>query len=541
MWMSAPRRVGAPLRWPAAALAILAGGVCASQSPAEPGRSPHRRRASAAPIAVAGFRLGDKEGKPALNAGALSARFQSFFAPTSLPRTTAAAKPKPYFGLRWDPAEPARTPDCSVANGPLHILQTVNSRLTVLNAQGRIVLDDGAGNNFRRLRDLFSSIPDTEDVEWFGPRCLFDAATGRFFVAAAGADFADQDEAWLAIAVSAGPDPLLGEWTVYGYRTDVDGGNPVSCWADALDIGLDGTYLAATWNDHAFGANAFVHSRLWSFSKAGLVDGSETTHGEISDLRDSASVPAFAVKPCRNYGGNDAFYLVSSNPLGGASLELWRLTGDPQSPGLTSVTVSGITDFEVPPNARQPGVATGSARDALEPGDCRIQSAVAENNRIWTGLNSSLDGVVPDAAILVAELDGQTGTAVQSRSIGSRGTDYYFPALDTTTGRKPGTVIVFSSSSKKQGVGLRYCTRLHSMPPGQFRMSKALIAGNGRYDPLAPRDPLDPQPRPLWGRHCSAVRNLANPEQVLVAGPYADANKSRSAKAWATRLKHVTP
>jgi hypothetical protein len=208
---------------------------------------------------------------------------------------------------------------------------------------------------------------------------------------------------------------------------------------------------------------------------------------------------------------------------------------------LTSVTVPDVTNFEVPPNARQPGAATAAARNSLETGDCRVQSAVAENNRIWTGLNSSLDGVVSDAAILIAELDGQTGTAVQSRGIGARGTDYFFPALDTTTGRKPGTVIVFSSSSKKQGAGLRYATRLHSMPPGQFRMSKPLIAGNGQYDPLAPRDPLDPQPRPLWGRHCSAARNPAKPEQVLLAGPYADAKKSRSTKAWATRLKYVTP
>jgi hypothetical protein len=457
------------------------------------------------------------------------------------PRVAAAPRATPWEGLRWDPSEPVRPPDCAVAKSTSHILQVVNSRLTVLNQQGRIIFDDGAGNNFLRLRDLFSTVAGTDDVEWFGPRCLYDDTSGRFVLAVAGADFANKDEAWLGIAVSAGPDPLQGGWTVYGYRTDFEGETQVPRWADELDLGTNGSFLAITWNERLFSTNALVQSRLRSFDKAGLLDGSSAEFADVLALRDSAGALAFTVRPARHYGTNDAFYLASSRAIGGDALELWRLTGTPDSPVLTPASVTGVQNYAPPPNARQPGVPVSFAQDAIETGDCRVLCAVADDNRVWTTLNSLLDGVVPDAAIHITEIDGATGAMLQSRSIGARGTDYYFASLATTTGRKAGAVIVFGSSSSKIGAGLRYSTRTHTMASGRFKTSKQLLAGNGRYDPLAPRDPTDPQPPVIWGRYTTAVRDPAKPEQVLVAGPYANSKKTRDVKAWATRLKFLKP
>jgi hypothetical protein len=417
----------------------------------------------------------------------------------------------------------------------------VNSRLTVLDNRGRIALDDGEGHNFLRLQALFSTLSGTEDVEWFGPRCLYDEGSQRFIVAATGADFNQQDEAWLGLAISAGPDPLAGGWTVYGYRTDLDGETPQPRWADGVWLGMDGTFLVASWNDHAYDANRFLQARVRVFDKAGMISGAQTTFVDFAHLQDTNGDLSFAVRPCRHRGTPSSFYLVNSKPLGGATLELWRLTGTPADPVLTSSLVTGLYNYAIPPDARQPGVPTSHSPGALDTGDTRILSAVAEGDRIWTTLNTSLDGLVPSAAIHVAELDGAAGTVVQSRGIGATGTDYYFAALDTTAAAKPGVAIVFGSSSAKQAASLRYCTRNSTMPPGQFRTSKPLITGKGKYDPLAPRDPSEPGSPVAWGRHFSAVRDPARPNQVLLCGAYSDATPSRDPRAWATRLKYVKP
>lgn len=508
------------------ALGLAAGTPSGEALASRPGRPPTARSA---------FRLWEEE-----SAASPAFRFLLPMAPAA--RLAAAAKkPRPFYGLRWDEAEPVRAPDCSIAKGPVYTVQAVNSRLTVLDERGRIVLDDGAGNNFRRFSELFASLAGTEDVEWYGPRCLFDEEVQRYFIVACGADFAGRDEGWLAVAVSAGANPLEGAWTVYGYRTDLTGTSAAVRWPESLGAGTGGDFLVASWNDYAFGTDSFEGCRLGVFNKSGLVDGSDPHLAEVNDLRVSGGTPAFGVVPCRHHGANSAFYLVSSEPGGGASLELWRLTGTPRAPELASVSVPGVLNYQASPNGRQPGVPAGWAADALELGDCRVRSAVADNDRIWTALNTSLDGVVPDAAIHLTELDGVNGTVLQSQAIGARGTDYFLPAVDTTRGRKPGAVVVFGSSSRKTGAGLRYCVRLQSMRAGKFRPSKPLIKGNGKYDPLAPRDPLDPQPPPAWASYFSAVRDPARPQRVLVAGTYADAKKSRSSRAWATRLKFIKP
>lgn len=466
-------------------------------------------------------------------------------APPRLPQFSARAakapKLKPYYGLRWDPTEPVRPPDCSVAKSATHIVQVVNSRLTVLDSKARIVLDDGAGNHSLRLQSLFSSIEGTDDVEWFGPRCLYDEGSQRFFLAVTGADFNQQDEAWLGLAVSAGPDPLAGPWTVYAYRTDLDGDTPQPRWADAVSVGVDGTFLVASWNDYAQGTNRFLQSRVRVFDKSGMISGEQTGATEFAHLQDSNGDLSFAVRPCRHRGNPGAFYLVNSKPAGGDTLELWRLTGTPTEPALASVTVTGVYNYALPPDARQPGVPTSRSAGALDTGDTRVLSAVADGDRIWTTLNTSLDGLIPSAAIHVTELDGAAGTVVQSRGIGATGWDYYFAALDTTSGRKPGVAIVFGSSSAKQAPSLRYSSRNSGMPPGEFRPSKPLITGKGKYDPLAPRDPQDPGPPVAWGRYFSAVRDPAHPEQALLSGAYSDTTPSRDPRAWATKLKYVKP
>jgi hypothetical protein len=358
---------------------------------------------------------------------------------------------------------------------------------------------------------------------------------------AAGADFANQDEAWMGLAVSSGSDPLTGTWTVYGIRTDFEGPTQLTRWADCLDFGVDGTFLVASWNEQEFGTNAFVRSRLSVFDKAAVLAGDPGTPVEYARLQDFNGDLSFAVRPCRHYGTNSAFYLVNSKPQGGDSLELWRLTGTPAAPELDSVAVPGVFNYAVPPDARQPGVPTASAEGALDTGDTRVQSAIADGGRIWTTLNTSLDGVVPDAAIHVAELNASQGSVVQARTIGARGTDYYFPAVDSTTGTKPGIAVVFGSSSPRLAAGLRYFTRISTMPLGQFRPSKTLINGNGRYDPLAPRNPQVPTGPVAWGRYFGAVRDVTKPTQVLLGGAFANTTKGRDPKAWATKLLYVKP
>jgi hypothetical protein len=481
--------------------------------------------------------------KPAARARA-AAQLPTLFPSVSAPGRAvqaAAKKPKPYFGLAWDPTEPVRPPDCAIAKSPTHILQVVNSRLTVLDAKGRTVFNDGAGGNFLRLGSLFSPVTGTEDVTWFGPRCVYDVDSQRFFVMVAGADFGEKDEAWMGLAVSAGSDPLAGEWTVYGLRTDFDGPTQLARWADCLDFGVDGSFLVASWNEQQFDNNAFVRSRLRVFSKASLLAAETPNPVDFARLQDTNGDLSFAVRPCRHYGANSAFYLVNSKPLGGDSLELWRVTGTPADPQLDSVTVPGIINYAVPPDARQPGVPTAVAEGALDTGDARVLSAIADGGRVWTTLNTSLDGLPPDSAIHVAELNAGTGAVIQSRAIGARGTDYYYAAVDSTSGTRPGIAVVFGSSSPRLAAGLRYFTRNSTMPLGQFRPSKTLINGNGRYDPLAPRDPLHPKGPVAWGRYFGAVRDVAKPTQVLLGGAFANATKAKDPKGWATKLLYVKP
>ena len=84
---------------------------------------------------------------------------------------------------------------------------------------------------------------------------------------------------------------------------------------NTLDFGVDGKFLVASWNEQAFSDNSFVQSRLRVFNKGELVAGDLSSPTDFARLQDTNGDLSFAVRPCRHYGSNSAFYLVNSKPL----------------------------------------------------------------------------------------------------------------------------------------------------------------------------------------------------------------------------------
>lgn len=279
------------------------------------------------------------------------------------PRADGAGGPR-FPGIGRTPFIP---PDPTIAVGPEHIVETVNSAIAWFDKdtgeklfQMRLDTTNQSGPGF------FDEVGTKDFV--FDPKCFYDQYTDRFVVTALELY---SGESWIVIAVSDDNDPE-GVW--YMYRTDsrVEIGNAVY-WVDYPGFGYTSTGYFISGNLFLLEGSGpgFGGTMYRSFKKSTMLDGGTVVY---SDLRDPSTVSAQAVQ---HFGSTPAPMFVSVNST--ALIKIQAIKTPFTTPLLVSTTVP-IPDFSFPQY-----VVIDKAGNYYDPMDGRIINAVWRDDRLVAG------------------------------------------------------------------------------------------------------------------------------------------------------------
>lgn len=315
-------------------------------------------------------------------------------------------------------------PDQALCVGNGFELEAVNDVLNVYDAQGDSVLPDNTATNV--VSGFPTDVGHAVDLNsFFGyapainrstgvraqsitdPVCLFDASTGRFYVAVLTLESLPDGtltlENHIDIAVSRTGDPR-GAWNIFSFDTTNDGTNTGGVNAgpylgDYPHIGADANGLYVTTNAYPWNHNGFAGAQIYALSKRQLAAGAANvnlvhldTSGTVPLPSDAgATQPGFTVWPAQSPGtdsferhANGTEYLLSStaadeatHPVAGTggnyvsnTLVVWALTNtaslDSATPSLTLANrVVPTETYAIPPKTRQPG--SGAAPTTATP------------------------------------------------------------------------------------------------------------------------------------------------------------------------------
>lgn len=325
-------------------------------------------------------------------------------------------------------------PDQGLCVGNGYVVEAVNDVLNVFNTSGTSVLPDNTATNvvsgFPRnvnhavdLNSFYGYAPAIDRAHGnvrgpfvTDPSCLYDAATGRFFLVVLTLEVNPSNGAFttvnhLDLAVSQTSNPT-GAWNIYRLDvtndgTNTGGVNPGPYLGDYPHIGADAYGFYITTNAYPWCCNGFSGAQIYAFSKAQLAAGAASvtmvhldTSGMVNAPSDAgATQPGFTVWPAQSpgtgsfeLGSGGTEYFLSSNaadearrPVAGTGgpgtsnqLIVWTLTNtsslNSASPSLSlSNKILTVNQYGVPPKQQQPGSGTladkNTTPDAAQ-GDC---------------------------------------------------------------------------------------------------------------------------------------------------------------------------
>ncbi len=302
-------------------------------------------------------------------------------------------------------------PDQGMCVGNGYVVEAVNDVINVFDASGHSVLPDNTATNvvsgFPRnvnhavdLNSFYGYLPAINRTtgaraqQVTDPSCLYDAATGRFFVVVLSIEPGSLAN-HLDVAVSQTSDPT-GHWNIYrtnvtndGTDTGGTGANIGPYLGDYPHIGADANGFYITTNAYPWLGNGFAGAQIYAFSKAQLAAGAATvtmshidTSGMVNAPSDAgATQPGFTVWPAQSPGtgsfnsaDNGTEYFMSSNaadeathPVAGtggnytsSQVVVWTLKNtaslNSATPSLSlSTKVVGVEQYAIPPKQHQPG------------------------------------------------------------------------------------------------------------------------------------------------------------------------------------------
>jgi len=237
-------------------------------------------------------------------------------------------------------------PDPTLAVGPNHIVETVNSTVAWFD-KSTGALQFAAPFDSSGSPGFFEGVGAGSFC--FDPRCLYDDIAGRFVVMCAEVY---SSTAFIDIAVSDDNDPN-GTW--YAYQTDaVTTVGASTYWVDYPSLGFDdvGYYVTGNLFDFSSGGSGGAKYRI--FDKSTMLSGGTVAY---TDLRDSGS---FSVQAGEHHSTPNAPFFMSINST--TSLKLQAIKTPITNPTLVTTTIS-VNTFASPPDAPNLG---GSGIDTLD-------------------------------------------------------------------------------------------------------------------------------------------------------------------------------
>jgi hypothetical protein len=323
------------------------------------------------------------------------------------------------------------------------------------------------------------------------PSCLYDAATGRFFLTVLTLDHVGLTAALtgtnhIDIAVSNSSDPT-GSWSIFSIPVQNNGtqGTPDHmchsgfCLGDYPHIGADANGFYVTTNEFAFSGPGFYGSQVYAMSKLALESASVSSVVLFDTLGAGPDGAGFTVWPATVPGtlfdtdnGGTEFFL-SSNAVfqdSGTSNQIlqWTMTNtaslnDPTPAPLLTVSVLPVGTYAVPPRATQPagdrplsqciadvvikpncntaiaGIGThnnatfGPPNGNLNSNDSRMQQVAYANGKLWGALDTDVFvGGHDRAGIAYFVINPNSETVVLQGQAGIAGSDLTYPAVGVT-------------------------------------------------------------------------------------------------------------
>jgi hypothetical protein len=323
-------------------------------------------------------------------------------------------------------------PDQGLCVGNGYVVEATNDVINVFNTSGDSVLPDntatnivsGFPRNVNHAVDLNSfygyapAINRTTGVfgpELTDPSCLYDAATGRFFLVVLTLERQPTGALThvnhLDIAVSQTSNPA-GGWNIYRIDvtndgTNAGGVNPGPYLGDYPHIGADANGFYITTNAYPWCCNGFAGAQIYALSKSQLAAGAANvnmqhidTYGMVNLPSDDPSntQPGFTVWPAQTPGSGNfqlankgTEYFLSStaadeatHPVAGSGgnytstkIVEWTLSNTASldtSPALSlSNRVITANQYALPPKQHQPGYGTLADKTTtpdVAQGDC---------------------------------------------------------------------------------------------------------------------------------------------------------------------------
>jgi len=355
-------------------------------------------------------------------------------------------------------------PDPTLAVGPNHIVQMVNSEIAWFTKDGTM--------QFQNTLDSTGSPGFFETVGagdfCVDPRCFYDHYANRFVVMCLEVYFGI-DESYLTIAVSDDDDPN-GIWYKYRPWGVFRIGN-TDYWADYPSFGFDANGYYISGNLFSFG-----------FSQNGVgirtMDKTPFLTGQAITVNDIFNTSFSTVQMAQNFGSNSTPYGVAFNTSTSATI---IAINDPLgTPSISTSNVS-IAGFSGSGNVNNAGGSVSTVGG-------RSMNAHWRDGNLYTC--HSVDGggraLVRWYQIDVGDwpTSGPAPTLDQSGDINlGAGQSTFFPSIYSNSN---GNVsIVFANCSSTELISVKAAGRLASDPPGtmsaptQFALSSRVA--NGRY------------------------------------------------------------
>ena len=252
-------------------------------------------------------------------------------------------------------------PDPSLAVGPAHVVQVVNSTIAFFSKSGALLFESPLGSDGDP--GFFEDVGAGDFA--FDPKAFYDHIDERFVVIALEVYGFDPDDprpdaSFVTIAVSDDDDPN-GVW--YKYRTNaLTAVGSELFWWDYPGFGYDADawYVNCNlFNINFFGNPGFAGVGYRVFDKAAMLDGDPAVFATIRDAN------AFSMQATSHYGDNQVPYFLGFNNSN--TLRVSAIENPITNPTVTSTTLSV-------PAIGQPGFAETLGGGSLDTVRLRIMN-----------------------------------------------------------------------------------------------------------------------------------------------------------------------
>ncbi len=419
-------------------------------------------------------------------------------------------------------------PDTNVAAGPNQVVEAVNLALEVfdksgnpvsgpspLNTPGSVSLSGffGIGNNFAS-----------------DPKVRYDPGSQRWFISMLSLNNSTASTSTtgqIDLAVSSGADLSTATWKSYVFPTP-------STLPDQPDIGFSADKVALAANGFAClsaangGCNAGgpTGNLYFVIDKADLTSAASSPRADFYPPGQDSST--FSIQPARMMPGTSpqptTLYMAAVVFNNSNFIHVFAVDGVPNSSTvqITSLAINSLID---PPNATQPG----GSQPGQFTGDNRLQDAVWQDGSLWVSANSKCtppgDNSTRDCLRFIEVLTDPSMEVNQDFDYGTKGTDYYYPAVAIDEAEN--LVSVFSRSSSTEFPSIYFASRLKSDPRDSMSFPVLIQSGKTNYTSGHHR----------WGDYSGASIDPSSGSKVWVGGEYATSATSLNWGTWIAEVE----